>query len=107
MADEAAPTGDPEELKAKAASELPAASDDDDEPIPVKVVKAKSDDKGAAVLAKFLRVSGYEESDLLDYDTRRRTFVTNNGGKYHLLKSGVLRTTGGPQYPNYEAPSGE
>ena len=92
--------------KAQAAAKLPPVGPEEAEAVPVRVVKSK-DDKGEAVFAKFLKVSGYDEGDLLDYDTRRRTFVTNNGGKYHLLKNGVLRTTSGPYFPNYEPPSGE
>ena len=52
------------------------------------------------VLERFLKLSGYRESDLTGYDAKARRFVTSNGGKYALSPSGKnIRTLSGPDYP--------
>jgi len=50
-------------------------------------------------LAAFLKASGYKESAVDGQNNKTRTFVTTNGGKYQLLKSGKVRTLSGPAYP--------
>jgi uncharacterized protein (DUF1330 family) len=50
------------------------------------------------VLARFLKASGYSESDVLAHNPKTLTFVTSNGGKY-VIRGGKLRTLMGPPYP--------
>lgn len=88
-----------QELESKKAEEAEKIT-----PSPTKNKTSAAEEK---VLTVFLKKSGYSESDVLDYDARRRVFVTSNGGKYHLLKNGTVRTVSGPYFPNYEPPSGE
>lgn len=49
---------------------------------------------------KFLKLSGYQKSDIIGSNQARRSFVTANGGKYNLTKSGkAIRIQSGPAYP--------
>jgi hypothetical protein len=49
----------------------------------------------------FLKVTGYKESDIIASTESRRTFVTENGGKYLLSPKGSkVRVIAGPAYPN-------
>ena len=51
----------------------------------------------------FLEASGYKPSDILSQNDRTRIFVTSNGGKYQLMKSGKVRRISGPAYPKEKA----
>jgi hypothetical protein len=53
--------------------------------------------------AKFLKITGYEASDILGSNAERRTFVTKNGGKYELSPKGTrVRVLSGPNPPSSE-----
>lgn len=55
-----------------------------------------------ALTATFLKLSGYKEADLIGSNEARRCFVTSNGGKYVVTKSGkgIRPDFTGPDYPN-------
>jgi len=50
-------------------------------------------------LAVFLVRSGYKERDVLAHNDKSLLFVTSNGGKYQLIRTGGIRTLKGPRYP--------
>jgi hypothetical protein len=50
-------------------------------------------------LQDFLKASGYRESDVLDYSSASRAFVTKNGGKYAFNRRNQLRIISGPDFP--------
>lgn len=53
-----------------------------------------------SLLSAFLKLSGYDEADIIGSNESRRTFVTTNGGKYVVNKKGtVIRILQGPAYP--------
>lgn len=54
-----------------------------------------------ASLNRFLKLSGYEESDVIGSNEKRQTFVTDNGGKYTIVgkKKARVRVLGGPPTP--------
>lgn len=60
--------------------------------------KEEKEEKKTA-LSVFLSASGYKQADVLAHNDRTRVFVTNNGGKYQLTKSGKVRRILGPAYP--------
>jgi len=62
-----------------------------------RTTKVKAD--GEDYLAKFLSASGYKATDVEAHNNRTRVFVTSNGGKYQLMKSGNVRRLSGPAYP--------
>jgi hypothetical protein len=53
------------------------------------------------LLARFIKLSGYRERDVLGINDTTRVVVTSNGGKYTFTKSG-LRRLNGPPYPKEE-----
>lgn len=54
-------------------------------------------------LKQFLKLTGYEESDVIGSNTSTRTFVTGNGGKYELSPKGTrVRVLSGPNPPGRE-----
>ncbi len=56
-------------------------------------------------LEVFLARSGYEEKDVLAWSAQTLTFVTSNGGKYQLSRSGAIRKIMGPDYPKFVPPT--
>lgn len=56
----------------------------------------------------FLKLSGYKAADISGSNQARRTFVTTNGGKYLVSKTGkALRHLLGPATPKSLAASSE
>jgi hypothetical protein len=51
-------------------------------------------------LQEFLKLTGYKESDVLDYNSQSHAFVTKNGGKYVINRRNRVRVVSGPDYPN-------
>lgn len=51
--------------------------------------------------ARFLKLSGYREKDIISINEARRTVATSNGGKYTFTKTGLRRLLG-PPYPKEE-----
>lgn len=66
-----------------------------------------SPEKSESLLDRFLKASGYKANDVDGQNDRTRTFVTTNGGKYQLLRSGKVRRLQGPFHPKFEPESGE
>lgn len=60
----------------------------------------------STVLAKFCRVTGFKESDILSYNAKNLVFVSRFGGKYEV-RNNKVRTLMGPPYPKYQPPAGE
>lgn len=51
-------------------------------------------------MARFLKLTGFEEEDVIGANAERRTFSTRQGGKYLLTQSGKqVRVISGPAYP--------
>lgn len=49
---------------------------------------------------RFLKLTGFDEDDVIGANADRRTFSTRQGGKYLLTKSGKqVRVISGPAYP--------
>jgi hypothetical protein len=56
------------------------------------------------VKARFLKLTGYKESDILSANHKSYIFVTNNGGKYQMNRAGkVIKVVMGPMPPRTAA----
>jgi hypothetical protein len=53
------------------------------------------------LLSVFIKLSGYDESDVDVIGERTRTIGTTNGGKYQLTGKGGIRKLKGPNYPKF------
>ena len=68
-----------------------------------KAAPEEEADGDKSLLTRFLKLSGYKKGDCDVVHEHARVFLTANGGKYQMNKSGTsLRTLKGPQYPKYE-----
>lgn len=90
-------------------SNTDAQQGDPPKPSENKVSMAKTTEKkeDASLRGQFLKASGYKAEDILDQNDRRRVFVTTNGGKYQITKSGRIRRLAGPTFPKEIPDSGE
>lgn len=64
--------------------------------------KETTEKKTVTILEAFLKRSGYKAADVDTHNPKTRVFATTNGGKYHLSKSGDIRTLHGPPYPKFQ-----
>lgn len=65
--------------------------------------EGENTEKKSSVVSSFLKVSGYERSDIAAFNAARRTVVTKNGGKYVVSKSGrQIKHLAGPLPPSVE-----
>lgn len=53
------------------------------------------------ILKVFLRLSGFNEGEILGVNYKSLTFVSTSGGKYQMSRDGKrVRKLSGPDYPN-------